>query len=209
MLHDCPLNLVGLSCNMIRDEDLERAITSNLPPSLYSIDLAYNELCDLPAALATLEALVSLRQLTLHGNPLCIRPSYRSFVLGSSAGRRLATLDGMRVPKSLAASAAAPTAGTAEALAVDAPADQDEEGATGEEAVAVAETSESAAMVTLQLRIDQLEGVRGAEMWGEEVISCMSHSAPLHCTPVRIAHVTCAWYLRPTLPYSSPPTPTP
>ena len=73
--------------------------------SLASLDLCFNAIADLGAALGRLQALRgSLRVLHLHGNPCALTPGYRARVLAALPW--LALLDGLPVSPSEAASAA-------------------------------------------------------------------------------------------------------
>ncbi len=73
--------------------------------SLASLDLCYNAITDLGAALGLLQTLRgSLRVLHLHGNPCALTPGYRARVLAALPG--LALLDGLPVSPGETASAA-------------------------------------------------------------------------------------------------------
>eukprot|EP00879_Flechtneria_rotunda_P028149 GHRR01030228.1.p1 GENE.GHRR01030228.1~~GHRR01030228.1.p1 ORF type:complete len:293 (+),score=69.23 GHRR01030228.1:224-1102(+) len=65
------------------------AISSSL---LMSLDLAHNDITDLPAVLKELKLLSSLKSLSLQGNPISLSPQYRQAVLQELPG--LVFLDG-------------------------------------------------------------------------------------------------------------------
>lgn len=76
----CPaLQHAGLAFNHVRylpDSSTPLAAAS----SLISLDLAHNDIVDLPAALVGLRRLPQLRSLSLGGNPACLLPTYKSVV---------------------------------------------------------------------------------------------------------------------------------
>ena len=76
----CPvLQHAGLAFNRVRclpDSSTPFAAAS----SLISLDLAHNDIVDLPAALAGLRRLPQLRSLSLGGNPACLLPTYEGAV---------------------------------------------------------------------------------------------------------------------------------
>ncbi len=87
-LHDMPelpaALMLGLGFNLIQSVSLPLELGTRLAPALCALDLAYNSMCDLDAALHALAGgrLPSqLRQLHLLGNPCALAPRYRSRVL--------------------------------------------------------------------------------------------------------------------------------
>ena len=53
---------------------------SNYFPNLLSLDLTYNELCNLDLVLSNLSSMSHLRMLNLFGNPLALYPDYKNIV---------------------------------------------------------------------------------------------------------------------------------
>ena len=52
----------------------------NYFPNLLSLDLAYNELCNLDLVVSNLASMSHLRMLNLFGNPLALFPNYKNVV---------------------------------------------------------------------------------------------------------------------------------
>jgi hypothetical protein len=98
-----PSRLVFLSLSGNRLASLA-ALAARAPRVAY-LDISYNSVSDLPAALAALQQLPSLRHLFLEGNPCCLLASYRAQVV--AALPRLEALDGRPVAAAERAEAAA------------------------------------------------------------------------------------------------------
>ena len=87
-LHDMPelpaALMLGLGFNLLQSVSLPLELGTRLAPALCALDLAYNSMCDLDAALHALaggQLPSQLRQLHLLGNPCALAPRYRSRVL--------------------------------------------------------------------------------------------------------------------------------
>jgi Leucine-rich repeat (LRR) protein len=69
---------LGIAYNKIRSPSLI-GIVKNFP-NLFSLDLAFNELCNFKDSMAQLEKLLSIKMLSLAGNPLQLTFKYREIV---------------------------------------------------------------------------------------------------------------------------------
>lgn len=69
---------IGLAYNSISNEHMP-TIARNFP-NLFCLDLSYNELCDLGAAITQIEKLAGLKVLYLAGNPLALTYRYREVI---------------------------------------------------------------------------------------------------------------------------------
>lgn len=69
---------IGLAYNHVKNEHVA-TIVRNFP-NLFSLDLSYNELCQLSPAIANLQKLVDLKVLYLAGNPLALTFKYREVI---------------------------------------------------------------------------------------------------------------------------------
>ncbi|XP_022085876.1 leucine-rich repeat-containing protein 43-like isoform X2 [Acanthaster planci] len=87
------LHHLGLGLNRI--SALHDYITGTYWPSLLSLDLSHNDLCDLVEVVQTLATLPKLRNLVLVGNPLALIPGYRGFIIDSL--RSLSILDDLGI----------------------------------------------------------------------------------------------------------------
>ncbi|XP_064619567.1 leucine-rich repeat-containing protein 43-like isoform X2 [Lineus longissimus] len=88
-----PLEHLGLGYNNIANTD--DYITGQIWPTLLSLDLSHNSLTDLMDIVRKLTTLPKLRNLILVGNPICLIPGYRGYVIDSL--RKLQILDDIRI----------------------------------------------------------------------------------------------------------------
>ncbi|XP_013401181.1 leucine-rich repeat-containing protein 43 isoform X2 [Lingula anatina] len=88
-----PLHHLGLGYNQLTY--LDEYMTGDYWPQLLSLDLSHNTLSDLVEVVRKLSTLPKLRNLVLHGNPLCVIPGYRGYVIDSL--KKLFLLDDIRI----------------------------------------------------------------------------------------------------------------
>lgn len=78
-----PWQHLGLSYNYLTGSSQHKYFTGEIFPMLLSLDLSYNNLTDLVELVEKLALLPKLKNLTMIGNPLCLIPGYRGFVIDS------------------------------------------------------------------------------------------------------------------------------